>query len=377
MSSLSAKSSLQKNRFLYLDIARTIAIISISLNHAVNRTYDNYSDQYAQYLELSTLSSIFKSVITVFSRIGVPLFLMITGVLILNKKFENENDLKRFYKHNWFNIFLTTEIWYFIFYWFIVFFNPGNNFLETLNIKGLSARCLSTMLFLDQTTLGNMWYMPMIICLYLILPFVAFALARFPKKYMAIPISVSFFVCMLLPVINQYLAFRNIDTIPTIINTANIPSIYMIYIFVGFCLSKGLLSKVNNWILLLLLVTTFTTACWYQYYAYSMPQNYLIAYQSPAMLLCAMLILELIKRKEGLFKGLSKVFIYISKITFGIFFVHIIIMEFLNYYFDFSKFPPPLKLTFLEIVSVGGSIIIIALLSKVKIFKKYLFMIKD
>lgn len=29
-------------RSYYLDIARTIAIISISLNHAVNRTYDNY-----------------------------------------------------------------------------------------------------------------------------------------------------------------------------------------------------------------------------------------------------------------------------------------------------------------------------------------------
>ena len=33
--------TLTGGRSYYLDIARAIAIISISLNHAVNRTYDN------------------------------------------------------------------------------------------------------------------------------------------------------------------------------------------------------------------------------------------------------------------------------------------------------------------------------------------------
>lgn len=36
----------------YLDIARVLAIISISLNHAVNRSYDNYSDQRAEFLTI-------------------------------------------------------------------------------------------------------------------------------------------------------------------------------------------------------------------------------------------------------------------------------------------------------------------------------------
>ena len=37
--------TLTGGRSYYLDIARAIAIISISLNHAVNRTYDNYFGQ--------------------------------------------------------------------------------------------------------------------------------------------------------------------------------------------------------------------------------------------------------------------------------------------------------------------------------------------
>ena len=53
MSNTSVKPALKRDRLLYLDIARTIAIISITFNHAVNRTYDNYNNQYAQFLESS------------------------------------------------------------------------------------------------------------------------------------------------------------------------------------------------------------------------------------------------------------------------------------------------------------------------------------
>ena len=58
----------------YLDIARAIAIISISLNHAVNRTYDNYAGQMEEFLESSYLSSLLKSVATIFSHLGVRRF---------------------------------------------------------------------------------------------------------------------------------------------------------------------------------------------------------------------------------------------------------------------------------------------------------------
>lgn len=49
MSETTIKSPLKRDRMLYLDIARTIAIISITFNHAVNRIYDNCNNQYAQF----------------------------------------------------------------------------------------------------------------------------------------------------------------------------------------------------------------------------------------------------------------------------------------------------------------------------------------
>lgn len=90
--------TLTGGRSYYLDIARTIAIISISLNHAVNRTYDNYFGQMEEFLESSYLSSLLKSVVTVFSHLGVPLFLMISGALLLHKRMETADDVKRFYR---------------------------------------------------------------------------------------------------------------------------------------------------------------------------------------------------------------------------------------------------------------------------------------
>ena len=136
----------------------------------------------------------------------------------------------------------------------------------------------------------------MIFCLYLVLPFIASALEKFPKRYVAIPVFVTFIVCMVLPVLNQFLRFQNLDTIPTVLNKMNLPSVYMVYIFMGFCLSKNMLAKFNDWAVLILFITSFGSACYYQYYAYSMPENYLVEYQSPAFLLSAKFLLEIFKR---------------------------------------------------------------------------------
>ena len=182
---------------------------------------------------------------------------------------------------------------------------------------------------------------------------------------------------MILPAINQWLIFQNKPTIPTVLDDMNTPSLYLIYIFVGYCISKGVLNKINDWIILLLAITTFVTCCIYQFYAYYMPQNYLVAYSSPGILITAIFTFEFLRRKEHWFKMFSGIFAYISKISFGIYFVHIVIVQLFVWHFDFSAWALPLKMIFIEVVSVGGSILIISLFSRIKLLKKYLFMIKN
>ena len=127
-------------RKFYLDLARTVAILSITLNHAVNRSYDNYYYPQAEFQVLALWDSAFKAIITVFSHIGVPLFLMISGALLFTKRMETGEDLKKFYRHNLLSLLITTEIWYVIIYFFMVLWDPSTTILSggpTLVLGGL------------------------------------------------------------------------------------------------------------------------------------------------------------------------------------------------------------------------------------------------
>ena len=319
--------TLTGGRSYYLDIARTIAIISISLNHAVNRTYDNYFGQMEEFLESSYLSSLLKSVVTVFSHLGVPLFLMISGALLLHKRMETADDVKRFYRHNLLELFITAEIWYFIMYWFIFFEDISTGYWEE-GLAGTLLGCVKTMLFLDQITMGSMWYMPMILCLYTTIPFAAMLVKKLSLKALSLPLLLAFLYGMCLPALNS------------------------------------------------LLVLLFALICGYQLYAYSDWVDYLVDYDFPLLLLCAMGLLELLRRGAEHLRGLRPVVTYLAKISFGVYFIHILIMSLLEWNVNFDGWARSLKLLFLEGVSVGGSILLIALFSGIPFCRRRMFGIK-
>lgn len=91
---------------------------------------------------------------------------------------------------------------------------------------------------------------------------------------------------------------------------------------------------------------------------------------------CAGFLFELLRRKSHCFSKLSRPITYLSRISFGIYFMHIIVLNLLITYMDFTTWLLPVKMLFLEGVSVGGSILLIALLSQIKPLRKYLFLIK-
>ncbi len=77
----------EKRRIPYLDVVRTIAIISITFNHAVNRSFNIYSGQSSEFLKIPISHTVIKTILYCFSRIGVPLFVMISGALLLSRNY--------------------------------------------------------------------------------------------------------------------------------------------------------------------------------------------------------------------------------------------------------------------------------------------------
>lgn len=362
-------------RKYYLDLARTVAILSITLNHAVNRSYDNYYYQQAEFESLALWDSAFKALITVFSHIGVPLFLMISGALLFTKRMENGNDLKKFYRHNLLGLLITTEIWYVIIYFFMVLLDPATKILEggpLLVLGGLT----QTMLFQNQTTMASLWYMPMIMSLYTTIPFAIIAKNKLGLKALLLPLILVFVNFMCVPAFNVIQEVRGSWKLYTALREYNLCSVYYLYIFAGVAVSEGMLGRLKTKILAWLTAVCFCLTCVYQLWLYSTPVNHLLMEPSPSILITSTLTFELIRRIAPRFESWKSGITYLSKIAFGIYFVHILIMSGMYWYMDLSAMARPLRVVFYEAVSFLGSIGIIWALAKIPVCKKYLFLIK-
>lgn len=66
---------------------------------------------------------------------------------------------------------------------------------------------------------------------------------------------------------------------------------------------------------------------------------------------------------------------YLARISFAIYFIHIIIMTCLIWYTPASD-REWLQMLYLETVSVGGSIVVIALFSRVPVLRRYALYLK-
>ena len=196
----------KKQRIFWLDLARTFAVISISLNHAVNRSYHIHVDQMSEFLSIPLASTLFKTVIYVFSRIGVPLFLMISGSLLLRKKITDEEGIKKFYRTNYLDLLITSEICFFLMYCILskgLLFSQGA--FNVSAVPGFLCGLVKTMLFIDQVTFGNMWYLPMILCVYLMIPIFALVFRNVSPRVIALPCAIVFLSQMIITDINDLL----------------------------------------------------------------------------------------------------------------------------------------------------------------------------
>lgn len=355
---------MNKRVFSY-DILRSIAILLVVLCHSVESTYTDV-------LVLSNKSQIFRIVTFTFGRLGVPIFLFLTGALILNKKFDSDDDIKKFYKHNLLSLFITVEIWiviYSIFYQLLY-----HNFNLELFIRNI---------FFDKKfDMPNMWYMPMIIGIYVALPFLSKIIKKFSLKILIIPLIISCIANFLIPTINIFAKIFNFGTISFILDVCFLGSCYVFYVIVGYYLNNGILKKIKTRHIIIVMLITFLFTVWIQYYSINSNFIYNVWYNFFPLLICSICLYELIRRifdnnKSTLYsnKVIQKGVTMLSKISLGIFFLHEIFLIIYTKYFNFSFSKPCISLL-LFALSLLSSIITITILSKIKFIKKSIFRIK-
>lgn len=310
-----------QQRDITLDCIRALAIFCVVINHVVEEVYPLGLD----FMQDAPIRiRVFCIGLFTFGRTGVPLFFMLSGYLLLGRKYD-ANEIIKFYKHNFLSLVVVWEIWIFIYSIFLACFNqvPFN-----------AQEYLRKAFFLEHAGLPHSWYMPVIIGIYFVLPYVAIALQNINKKQLTFFILIAYIYIFLVPCINLFQSALQVTAENRFNNQLDLSfggEKYGFYLILGYYLFrfKGLVECVQNnikkYILIFIIcIITFVSAVWCQLKLYSLNYEYSLWYDfylMPILGGCVFLLCTRLKmiKVEGIITELSKC-------AFGIYLIHELIL---------------------------------------------------
>lgn len=213
-----------KERIFQLDWIRTIAIICVVLCHVTELVYGGDP--------LSFAASPFKTRLVSFSyfclgRLGVPLFLLLSGFLLLKKEYR-KNDIINFYKKNLAPLLFIWMFW-------AVLYNVFNHLFMGMPLS--FKEILSNILYLKLVDMPHSWYMPMIIGIYIFIPYVSNILHTLEWKRILSLIVLLFISHFVIPSVRFYAG----DDAIYINNTLDLTysgGVYGLYLLLGYCIYR-------------------------------------------------------------------------------------------------------------------------------------------
>ena len=296
-----------KKRIRWIDLARAFGILTVVLCHCVHEIYR---------LQLTYMSSLHRSgrlfgfAAFTAGRLGVPLFLMISGYLLLNRAYTADR-CRYFFRHNFLRLLACTEIW-FLFY---------HIFLSVTNLQDFSLRdMLLEMLFIKNGSIGHMWYMPVILGVYLLLPAAANALHSLELSSLRIPYIIVMAYAFASPVLVVLAQTAGWPPLSRKFELGFSGGIYGLYLVTGWLIRRGLLKKTETPVLCFTALCGFVLTVGLQYYAYRNLVEYNVWYDCGLLMICAVCLFELFSRirRVPLYTGIR----FLSGHAFGIYLIH-------------------------------------------------------
>ena len=220
-----------KNRYDYLDILRVIAMVLVMALHSV-------CDYYASPIYRGRNLWYVVGYANEIARLGVPIFFMISGYLILNKEISN---ITEFYKKRITKIgvpFIAYDIFYFLFNCNRNNITPSvNTFFKELFISGSSY---------------HLWFIYSILLIYLLAPFIQMIVKNCSAKTLFLLLILITFQTTLRPFINTLL-----NGTFTLYFADDGFNGYIGYVVLGYILGKFNFTKKSNCIICFVSLVTF------------------------------------------------------------------------------------------------------------------------
>lgn len=335
------------NKIIWLENLRALACISV--------IYLHLSGPWLNKLQGVNINVWNFVVIThSISRFCVPVFLMITGVLLLKREYKPID----FYNNRMLRIIRPLLFWSFFYFFLFVSFGLYSGDLYSINDVVLLA--LNSILY---GAAYHFWYLYLILSLYLIIPFFAKFYIDLTKK--KIEVLLFFWVMILI--------FAQLFEQNLIAHYLRLLFGYFGYLILGnYIYSFGLVKSMDNIFAIIFLIFG-TIFSFYPVYSSYLNQGIIASqwfyYLNINVVLISIGIFLLFKD----LKFESKIITNISTYSFGIYFIHLFFIMFLNKVaLPLQSLPLPVQLiinTFLVLTLSYTSII---LLKRVPTVKKYI-----
>lgn len=313
-SKLAAKKNLHtKSRQANLDIIRIIALMFVFMIHGVETVWGVSPDGLAG---ASTLTKVAVMIIYTIGRLSVPLFLFITGYLMLGKYYKRE-DILTFYKTKVWKLLKITWIWTAIYYLIdILFLDRGFSVVDAIK----------QFLFIsDWLSAPHMWYMPAIIGVYLFIPFVSNALQKIDPKVLAILLCLAVFYLFVVPTANDVALAYNWSPIVNKVELHYLGGFCGVMIVIGQLVRRSmswLNEHVKQWILILvLIISTYLSVAMHYLLLVALGTDYGPWYDSVFILLASVSLFIILLRVFAKFKG-GPLLISAATSVFGCYLVH-------------------------------------------------------
>jgi surface polysaccharide O-acyltransferase-like enzyme len=357
--SIQENSKPQSGFSLSVDLIRAVAIIMVIMYHAANEPYDAIHLTNNQYLTLWWSTTIYGALVIM----GVPLFVMLSGALLLQPA-KVEEPIKVFLKKRLSRIGLA------FFFWSAIYFVWGyyvNNTQLTLNSV--------TQMLLSDGAYYQFWFIYLIVGLYLITPILRVIVAYANQKIIRYFIILWFITVAIIPIFHLITGFG-------VNNNLFVFGGYIGYFILGsYLLGTQLKSGTLKKLLLVSVVWTIIGTWLMAYPFHSVGQYYFFFYTLSAnVILASVSVFMLIGRQQpnwslNKHSQIRKVIQVISQNTLPIFFIHVIILEslekgFFGFKLSLMLINPFIEIPLATIVTLFVALGLILLMKKVPVLKK-------
>lgn len=297
-----------KERVKWLEVVRMMAIFCVIMCHVVEGYTYTFNVEFMS--TVSVPSKCFAFCFFTIGRIGVPLFLMISGWLLLDREYDKETTLA-FWKNKCLNLLVVTWFWVVAYKVFFLLYEGQSITLVSL---------IKSLLMVGDLGMNHLWYMPVILGLYLTIPFIANGLKCMERSMILIPYTILVVLYFGVPSLNLFLNIFGYNLGTTLIDAGFSGGVYGLYLISGYLIKKGTLKNVSSRKLGIAVIVCFIVVVLMQMLSYQNGVNYNLYYDNIFILLIGIGMFEILSRQKMIpFYNCVRVLSYYS---FAIYLVH-------------------------------------------------------